>query len=82
MNCSDTERQTYLILHVCKTGRKIDGEHDEDDVRLGITERPQSVVLFLSCCIPKSQFNFFAFVFDLSYVVFEYGRYIGLEISG
>lgn len=37
--------------------RAVYGETHEDDVSVWIGERSQSVIVFLTCCVPKSQLH-------------------------
>ena len=42
-----------LALDIIKTRKRRDGETDEEDISLGVRERTQAVVIFLSSGIPK-----------------------------
>lgn len=35
----------------------VDGETHEDDIRVRIRQRPQSVVVLLSCCVPQGELH-------------------------
>jgi hypothetical protein len=43
---------SYLLLNVVERIRRVDSETDEDDVRIGVGERSESVVVFLAGGIP------------------------------
>jgi hypothetical protein len=45
-------RATDLLLDVVKRIRRIDGEADQDNVRVGVRERAETVVIFLASRIP------------------------------
>lgn len=49
--------ESYLVHDVLERVGAVDSETYEDDVRLGVRERPQPVVLFLSGGIPESQLD-------------------------
>ena len=42
----------YLLLNVIKRIWRVDGEADEDDVRVWVRQRSQSIVIFLASRIP------------------------------
>lgn len=43
---------TYLLLDVVEGVGRVDSKADQDDMRIGIGERPEAVVIFLASCIP------------------------------
>jgi hypothetical protein len=43
---------SYLLLHVVERVRRIDGEADQDDVRVRVGKRSEAVVIFLTSSIP------------------------------
>ena len=45
---------THLFFDVLEGGWRHDGEADEEDVGLGIAERPKSVVVLLARCVKES----------------------------
>lgn len=45
---------THLFFDVFEGGWRHDGEADEEDVGLGIAERPKSVVVLLARCVKES----------------------------
>lgn len=60
-----------LGLDVVKRRRADDGEADEEDVGLGVRQRPQPVVIFLSRSVPESQADGLAIDHDTRRVVVE-----------
>lgn len=47
-----TQDSTYLFLDVVKRVGRVDGKADENDMRVGVRERSESVVIFLAGSIP------------------------------
>ena len=43
---------THLGPHVLETGRADERETDEEDIRLGVRERPKTVVILLTGRVP------------------------------
>ena len=43
---------SYLLLHVVQRIWGVDGKTDEDDMRIWIGKRAQTIVVFLACRIP------------------------------
>jgi hypothetical protein len=68
----------YLLLDVIKRIGRVDGKADEDNVRVGVGERAQTVVIFLARGIPQSQLNVFAINLDVGDVVLEDGGDVDL----
>lgn len=46
---------SHLLLHVVQRVWRVNGEADKDDVRVGVGERAETVIIFLTSGIPKSQ---------------------------
>lgn len=61
----------YLGLDVVKGWRADDGKADEEDIGLRIGERSESVIIFLSSSVPKSQADRLAINHDTRGVVVE-----------
>lgn len=70
--------KTNLLLHVVQRVWGVDGEANEDDVRVGVGEGSQSVVVFLSSSIPEGQLDVLSINFDVGDVVLENGGNIDL----
>lgn len=68
----------YLLLNVVERIRRIDGEANQDNVRIGVRKRSQTIVIFLASRIPKGQLNVFAINFDIGNIVFKNGRDVDL----
>ena len=45
-------RNTCLLLHVIEGVWRVDGKADQDDMGVGVRQRPQAIVVFLSRGIP------------------------------
>jgi hypothetical protein len=43
---------SYLLLDIVKRIGRVDGEADQDNVRVGVGERAKTIVVFLAGCIP------------------------------
>jgi len=65
-----------LCSDVIKRRWADDREADEEDVGLGVGEWSQSVVIFLSCCIPQSQADGLSINHHTGGVVVENCRYV------
>jgi len=85
LGCDEYERCTLakvrylwvpLVLDVLKTDRKVNGEDDEDDVAFWVAQRPQSIVLLLSCRVPERDLDNLAVELSVCYVVLEHGGYV------
>lgn len=49
-----TMAEANLFLDVVERVGRVDGEADEDDVRVGVRQRTKTVVVFLTRGIPQS----------------------------
>lgn len=65
--------ETHLRLYVVERRRADNGEADEENVGLGVGQRPQPVVILLSGGIPQSQADGLAINHDICRVVVEAG---------
>jgi hypothetical protein len=68
----------YLLLDVVQGVGRVDGEADEDDVRVGVGERAKTVVILLTGGIPKGQLDVLAVNLDIGDVVLEDGGDVDL----
>lgn len=68
----------YLLLNVIERVGAVDGEANKDNVGVGITERTETIVVFLAGGIPKCELDTLAINFDVCDVVLKYGRDIDL----
>jgi len=71
--------RTHLFLNVVQGIRTVDGETDENDVRVGIWQGSETVIVFLACGIPQGEFDVLAVYLDVGDIVLEYGGYVDLE---
>jgi hypothetical protein len=69
---------TYLLTDVVQRIRRVDGEADQDDVRVRVGQRAQTVVVLLTGGIPQRQLDMLAIDLDIGDVVLEDGRNIDL----
>lgn len=72
-------RVTYLLKNVVQRVRRINGEADQDDVRVGVGERSETVIIFLASRIPKGQLDVLVVNLDVGDVVLENGGDVDLE---
>lgn len=43
---------THLVEHILQTWPVVARKHDQDDVRVVVAQRPETVKVFLSCRVP------------------------------
>lgn len=72
-------RASYLLLDVVERVRRVDGKADEDDVRVGVGERAETVVILLAGSIPEGELDVLAVDLDVGDVVFEDGGDVDLQ---
>ncbi len=65
-------------MHVVERIRGVDRETDQDHVRVRVGQGTETVVVFLACRIPESQFDMLAVNFDIGDIVLEHGRDVDL----
>jgi len=70
-----------LLLNIIQAVRTVNCEADENDVRIGIAQWPQAIVVFLTSRIPKSEFDVLSIHLDVCYVVLEDGGNVDLGES-
>jgi hypothetical protein len=68
----------YLLLHVVERIGRVDGEANQDNVRVGVGERAETVVILLACSIPESELDVLAVNLDIGDVVLEDGGDVDL----
>lgn len=68
----------YLLLDVVKRVGGVNGEANQDNVRVGVREGAETVVILLASSIPKSQLNVLAVDLDVGDIVFEDGGDVDL----
>jgi hypothetical protein len=62
-----------LALDVLEGVGRDDGEGDEEDVRLGIGQGAETVVVLLASCVPETEVHGLAVDHDVGAVVVEHG---------
>lgn len=68
---------TDLMLYILQRIRGVDGEADQDDVRFGIGQRAQTLVVLLSRGIPQGQLDRPSIHPTICYIVLENGGDLG-----
>lgn len=76
----DWDSLSYLVHDVLERVGTVDGEADEEEVGFWVREWAQSVVFFLSGCVPEGELDRLAgcVVAGLGDVVFEHGGHVFL----
>lgn len=54
-----------FLLNVVQRIGRVDGETDQDDVRIGIRQRTKSIIIFLSSGIPQRQLDSLSIYYDI-----------------
>lgn len=78
---SETQK-THLFLDIIERVGRVNRKADQNDVRIRVGERAQAVIVFLTCRIPKSEFDMFAINIDIGDVVLEDSGNIDLVKGG
>lgn len=78
-NRQQEDGAAYLLLDVVKRIWGVNGETDQDDVRVGIRERAKTVVILLTSGIPQGQLDVLAINLDIGDVVLEDGGDVDLH---
>lgn len=68
-----------LLLDVVERVGRVDGETNQDDMRVGVGERAQSVVIFLTSGIPEGELDVLAIDLNIGDVVLENGGDVDLR---
>jgi len=71
-------RYAYLLLNVVQRVRGVDGKADQDDMRVGVTERAETIIVLLSSRIPQCELDMLSIDFDIGHIVLEYGGNVNL----
>lgn len=79
MAVHERRRAAYLLLDVVERVGRVDGEADEDDVRVGVRERAQTVVVLLACGIPEGELDVLAVDLYVGNVVLEDSGHVDLH---
>jgi hypothetical protein len=73
--------EANLLLHVVEGVWRVDGKAYEDNVRIRITQRAETIIVLLASGIPQSQLNMLAINFDIGNIVLKHRRNIDLSVS-
>jgi len=79
MRSPSRARRTHLLLNVVQRVRGVNGETDQDDMGVGVTERAEAVVVLLASRIPQGELNVLSVHFDVGHIVLEHGGDINLN---
>ena len=74
--------ETNFLLNVVQRIWRVNGETDEDDMRVWVAERTKAVVVFLASRVPQSEFNVFSVNLYICNVVLKNGGDINLVENG
>ena len=72
----------HLLGDVLQRVGAVDGEADEEDVRVGVGERAEAVVVLLSSGIPQRQLNGLAVNLNVRNIVLKHGGHVHLQSEG
>lgn len=62
---------TYLLLDIVKRIGRVDSKADQDNVRIGVRQGTETIVVFLASRIPKGQLDVLAIDLNVGDVVLE-----------
>ena len=74
-------RETNLLADVVQGIGGVDGEANQDDVRVGVRQGPQAVVIFLPGRIPEGQLDVLPINLDIGNIVLEDGGDVDLHAT-
>jgi hypothetical protein len=77
-SCTHRARDSYLLLNVVERIGRVDGKANQDNVRIGVGERAETVVILLAGSIPEGELDVLAVNLDIGDVVLEHGGDIDL----
>ncbi len=72
--------KTDLLGDVVQGVGGVDSEANQDDVRIGVRQRSETVVVLLTSRIPQCQLNVSAIDLDIGNVVLKDGRDVDLDV--
>lgn len=70
---------TYLLLDVVERIGRVDSEADQDNVRIGVRKRSETIVVFLASRIPKGQLDVLSIDLNVGDVVLENSGDVDLQ---
>ena len=72
------DSQTHLLLHVVQRIGRVYSEADENDVGVGVAERPETIVILLASRIPQRQFDMLSINLHIGNIVLEDSGHVDL----
>lgn len=69
----------YLLLDVVERVGGVNGEANQDNMRVGVRERAETVIVLLTSSIPEGQLHVLAVNLDVGDIVFEDGGDVDLD---
>lgn len=69
----------YLLLDVVERVGGVNGEANQNNMRVGVREGAKTIVILLASSIPKGQLNVLAVNLDVGDIVFEDGGDVDLD---
>lgn len=69
----------YLLLDVVEGVGRVDGEADQNDVRVGVGKGTETVIVLLASSIPEGQFDVLSVDLDIGHIVLENGGDVNLR---
>lgn len=79
MGVHEMRQAAYLLLDVVERVGGVDGKADEDNVRVGVREGAQTVVILLAGGIPEGELDVLAVDLYIGNVVLEDGGHVDLD---
>jgi len=70
-----------LLLNVVQRVGGVDGEADQDDMGVGIAERAETVIVFLSSRIPQGKLDVLPIDLDIGHIILEHSGNVNLRES-
>ena len=71
-------RCTHLLLNVVQRVRGVNGEADQDDMRVGVAERTETIIVLLSSRIPQGKLNVLSIDLNIGHIILEHSGNIDL----
>ena len=79
--CRFRPRETYLLLYVVERVGRVDGKANQDNVGVGVGERAETVVIFLTSGIPEGELDVLAINLDVGDIVLEDSGDVDLRVK-
>jgi hypothetical protein len=73
---------SYLLLNVLERIRRVNSKADQDNMRIRVRERAETIIIFLACRIPQGEFDVLAIDLYIGNVVLENSGDIDLLNNG